>query len=169
VDGKQSYTHLATNAPMQMNKRSRNSDEHKPPKEMTMKPAKTKKLSKYWQTRKATTFRTTEELATIQNDKPTPAAMHTPTLEIPERIIGIVAAEYTKATVENPRDAIFYNIERALYACPQIVRAVNVHDKYDRIVKALAYWLEGGNLPEASALMPDGEDTFGEAIKESIK
>lgn len=45
-----------------------------------------------------------------------------------------------------------------------IVRAVNLHERYERIINALKPWVATGKMPTFSTLMPDTDETFGQAI-----
>lgn len=47
-----------------------------------------------------------------------------------------------------------------------IVRAVNAHEKFERLLNALTRWTDHGNMPKYDSLMPDDDQTFGEAIEE---
>ncbi len=49
-----------------------------------------------------------------------------------------------------------------------IVRAVNAHDELLRVVKALESWVDANNMPQCQSLMPDKDQSFGEAIKQAI-
>lgn len=45
-----------------------------------------------------------------------------------------------------------------------IVKAVNAHEDYERIILALKEWARTGKAVSMSALMPDSDQTIGEAI-----
>lgn len=49
-----------------------------------------------------------------------------------------------------------------------IVKAVNSHEAYHRIIDALRRWTDHGNMPKYDSLMPDSDQTFGRAIEEAI-